>query len=263
MPDEALRERADHGERGVRVLAAEVGSRHDRMIETTVSSGQRAADDAWRLVAWLGLAAFFAVLAYGASVSDAEPTSEEPLYESSFFVASAIGFAVMVGAALLVALGTRKREFFALHRPRSWPRAVGWSILLLIGVFVLSVALSPVLDPAEEQGLLPERWPPPDALVFGLNALSVVVVAPLAEELMFRGAGYSVLERFGWVAACVGSAAAWAAAHGLLEGFPIIFGLGLGLGLLRRAAGSIVPGIVLHGVFNAIALSVAAGSASG
>jgi membrane protease YdiL (CAAX protease family) len=233
------------------------------MIERTVPPGQRAADDAWRLTAWLGLTAFFAILAYGSNVGASEQTADEPLYESSFFVASTIGFAIMVAAALLVAMGTRKREFFALRRPRSWPRALGWSILLLVAVFALGAALSPFVDPGEEQGLLPEHWPPPDALVFGLNAFSVVVIAPLAEELMFRGAGYSVLERFGWVVASVGSAAGWAAAHGLLEAFPLIFVLGLGLGFLRRASGSIVPGVVLHGAFNAIALSAAAGSAAG
>ena len=51
-------------------------------------------------------------------------------------------------------------------------------------------------------------------------------------------------------------------AGGLLEAFPLIFGLGIGLGFLRRATNSIVPGMLLHATFNGIALFAAALEAS-
>ena len=232
------------------------------MIVRKVAEGQRAANDDRRLAGWLGFVTLFAALAYSSNLVADDSTVEEPLYDSSFFFASVVGLGMMVGVALLVAVRARKRELFALRRPRSWGRAAGISFLVLVGILVLSAAVSPFIDPGEEQGLLPDEWPPPDAAVFALNAAAVVIGAPLAEELLFRGLGYSLFERFGSVAAIVVPSAGWAAAHGLLEAFPLIFALGLGLGILRRSSGSIVPGMILHGIFNALALGAAAASAS-
>jgi membrane protease YdiL (CAAX protease family) len=211
-----------------------------------------------RLVAWLGFVAFFASLAYAGNLANEEEDLGEPLYEPEFFIASIVGFAILAGAAVLIAIGTDMRSMFALRRPRSWPKALGISLLVFVGVLLVGAGLDEFVDPAKEQGLLPESWPPPDSIVFGLNAASVVIGAALAEEVLFRGIGYTLLERFGTPFAVVGSAAAWAAAHGLVDGFPLIFAFGLGLGLLRRASTSIFPGIVLHGVFNAFALAAAA-----
>jgi membrane protease YdiL (CAAX protease family) len=171
------------------------------------------------------------------------------------------GLMLMVGAALLVAIGTRKREVFALRRPRSWGRAALVSVGVLVGVLAVSGLASLWLDPGGEQGLLPEDWPPPNAAVFALNVAAVVIGAPVGEELLFRGAGYTLLARFGTPVAVVGTAVAWAAAHGLVEAFPVIFAFGVGLALLRRSTDSIVPGMLLHAFFNALALVTAAGSA--
>jgi membrane protease YdiL (CAAX protease family) len=214
-----------------------------------------------RLAAWLGFVALFASLAYAANLAGEEELGE-PLYEPEFFIASIVGFGILAGAAVLIAIGTNMRSVFALRRPRSWPKALGISLLVFVGVLLVSAALGAFVDPAEEQGLLPETWPPPDSIVFGLNAASIVIGAAVAEELLFRGIGYTLLERFGTAFAVVGSAAAWAAAHGLVDGFPLIFAFGIGLALLRRASTSIFPGIVLHGVFNAFALVAAAISSS-
>ncbi len=214
-----------------------------------------------RLAGWLAFVGIFSSISYASNFSAEDELPEEPLYESSFFVASAFGFAVMIGAALLIAVGVSKRELFALRRPRSWPRAIGASIAVLVGVLALSGLVSLWLDPGGEQGLLPEDWPPPDAAVFALNVAAVVVGAPIAEEIIFRGLGYSLLARFGTPVAVLGTAAAWGLAHGLVEAFPLIFALGVGLGLLRRYTDSVYPGMILHAVFNAIALVAAAAAA--
>lgn len=217
-----------------------------------------------RLLAWLAFVAAFAALSYAGNLgADGGSEPDEPLYDSSFFAASMVGFGLMVLVALAIAVGARRRRLFALRAPDRWGRALGYSVAVLVATFVVSGIVGLFLDPGGEQGLLPEEWPPPDLAVFGLNAAAVVLGAPLAEELMFRGLGYSLLERFGTAAAVVGSSVAWALAHGLVEAFPIIFALGIGLGLLRQVTRSVVPGMVLHGVFNGIALAAAAASAAG
>jgi CAAX protease family protein len=215
-----------------------------------------------RLTAWLSFVAAFSALSYYGNFSGANDSQAEPLYHWSFFVSSLFGFGLMVGVTLLIAIGIPKREVFALRAPRSWGRAIGVGIVVLVAVFMLSAVVDQFLNPGEEQGLLPDRWPPPNWTVYGFNASAVVIGAPLAEELTFRGLGYSLLERYGAWVAIVGSALAWALAHGLVEAFPLIFALGVGLGFLRRVTGSIVPGMLLHATFNGIALFAAAVQAS-
>jgi hypothetical protein len=46
-------------------------------------------------------------------------------------------------------------------------------------------------------------------------------------------------------------------AHGLLEGLPILIVFGSGLAFLRAQTDSVYPGMVVHGIFNAVALIVA------
>ena len=45
------------------------------------------------------------------------------------------------------------------------------------------------------------------------------------------------------------------AAHGLLDALPVITVLGIGLAWLRYRQGSTIPGMILHGTFNGIALA--------
>jgi membrane protease YdiL (CAAX protease family) len=100
-----------------------------------------------------------------------------------------------------------------------------------------------------------------DSAALAIVALSAVVVAPLAEELFFR----RVLQ--GWLekrlpqadgGQAVGLAAvAFALAHaGQGLAFLPLFPLALVLGHLVRRTGSIVPAVLLHGLFNAVSLAL-------
>ena len=195
-----------------------------------------------------------AALAFGANLFSDADVPEEPLYNWAFFFGSAFGLALFLGAALLIAIGAPRLQLFALRPPSSWVRAIGIGIVVLAVTFAVGGVLSRYLNPAREQGLLPETWPPPDIVAFAFNVMVVVAGAAIAEEILFRGLGYTLLERFGAHIAVVGSALGWTLAHGLLQAFPLLLVLGLGLGVLRRATGSIIPGLVLHATFNAIAI---------
>ena len=85
----------------------------------------------------------------------------------------------------------------------------------------------------------------------------IAVVAPLVEELTFRGLGFAVLARYGAVAAIVVTAVAFAAAHGLVEGFPALFVFGLAIATLRWRTRSVYPGMLFHACFNGVALAFA------
>ena len=108
--------------------------------------------------------------------------------------------------------------------------------------------------------LLPEAWlaaynadMAPIASTGLFTALSIVVVGPLAEELVFRGIIQTRLLRAmpPWTAVVL-----QAALFGIIHGTPIqiVYALllGLALGFLRSRTGSILPGFAAHAAFNAM-----------
>ena len=78
-----------------------------------------------------------------------------------------------------------------------------------------------------------------------------VIVAPIAEETIFRGYLYGVLKRYiGAIGAAVLSAGLFAAMHMNLAALPALFVLALCLTLAYEATGSLLVNICMHGFFN-------------
>ncbi|MCX6879784.1 MAG: type II CAAX endopeptidase family protein [Verrucomicrobia bacterium] len=92
-----------------------------------------------------------------------------------------------------------------------------------------------------------------DPLVLGLMAGSAVLVAPLCEEIVFRGYFYPAAKKFAgrWVAgAC--SALVFAAAHGSLVPLLPLFYFGCLLVIAYELTGSLWAPIAMHSGFNAV-----------
>jgi membrane protease YdiL (CAAX protease family) len=85
----------------------------------------------------------------------------------------------------------------------------------------------------------------------------IAAVAPFVEELTFRGLGYSLLVPFGRWFAIIVVGLSFGLAHGLVQAFPFLAAFGAGLAYLRSRADSVYPGMIVHGLFNATALTVA------
>ncbi len=84
-----------------------------------------------------------------------------------------------------------------------------------------------------------------------LTMLLGVVVAPAAEETIFRGYIYGVLKRYtGGVAAAVASAGLFAAMHLSVAALPALFVLALCFTLAYEATGSLLVNIFMHSIFN-------------
>lgn len=97
-----------------------------------------------------------------------------------------------------------------------------------------------------------------------LGLLSVAVLVPVAEEVVFRGIVLSALRaRFRAGTGVVLAGAVFAAVHMLPPALPYLLVVGIALCAMAEWYRSIVPGIVLHGVNNAIVFAgvVAAGTA--
>lgn len=90
----------------------------------------------------------------------------------------------------------------------------------------------------------------PWLLLFG-----AVVVAPVVEEIFFRGFLFAGLrQRYGWPRAAVLSGALFAVVHLQLTAIAPIFLLGLIFAFLYERSGSIWPAVLMHVSSNALAL---------
>jgi uncharacterized protein len=219
-------------------------------MEATASAPRRPR----RLIAWLAFVVAIAAVGYAGQAADSE-VPDDFVYRYSAAVFGLIQFALFFGVLLLIALGLPKRELFGLRRPPSWPRAFGYLAAGLGVIWVLSLALSPFLDAGEEQGLVPEEWDPDRAgayLAFGAVA---TFVAPVVEELTFRGLGVALLAPYGKWVAIIGTGLLFGAWHGLIIAFPILATFGIVLAWVRWMTDSIYPSILLHAVFNGIAIA--------
>lgn len=86
---------------------------------------------------------------------------------------------------------------------------------------------------------------------FAILAFFAIIVAPLTEELLYRGVLHGGLRSFGPVTAAVGSAALFSLAHGAPLPLLPLFALGLLLSAVREATGSLAGPVALHALFNA------------
>jgi len=207
-----------------------------------------------RLIGWGTFVCGFAALNYWSQFSGERP-AEDFAYRWEASISGIVQYASVFGIVLLLTLELDRRSFLALRRPSSWWRAAGISGLVIVAVFAVSAAVAP-LNPEEEQGLIPDRFDSDRIAQFAAYTAVVTVLAPIVEELMFRGVGYALLERFGRVAAVLLVGIAFALIHGLVAGFPVIATFGIGLAYLRARTESIYPCILLHASFNALGLAL-------
>ena len=138
-------------------------------------------------------------------------------------------------------------------------RAVGWQALVLgtLATTALSVAVSQLgIEPkGVKQAMDIARDPAAFLIVLGLLA----GLAPLVEELVFRGLLYGWIEsRWGSGLAVVVSSLAFAAAHVEPAHVLLVLPLGILFGLLRWRTGSLWPSLVAHVANNGLAVAAAA-----
>ena len=201
--------------------------------------------------------AAFATLSYTLRFTSGKPP-KDLLYKWSTAAGTLFQYALIAAIIYGIAgLTHDRRGVFALRRPTSWRTAIKIGIGVGIGIFALSFLLTPLLEPGREQGLTPDTWQPEHAAAYVANGIVIVMVAPIVEELTFRGLGYSLLARYGRWTAIIGTGLAFGLAHGLVDAFPILAAFGFGLAYLRSRVDSVYPGMIVHGLFNAIALIVA------
>jgi len=90
-------------------------------------------------------------------------------------------------------------------------------------------------------------------LSFFLLFVTTTLIAPLFEEIIFRGILLPTLARdFGVISGIIVSAFVFALAHLSLGEMPPLFVLGVGLAITRIASGSLFSSVVMHSLWNAL-----------
>jgi membrane protease YdiL (CAAX protease family) len=212
-----------------------------------------------RLAVWLALVAAVAALEYGARFTSSSSTAatRDEVYSYSSFANGLLFYGLIFGVVLAVAF--ERSDLFALNRPARNAVRIGLGVLVAIYVCEILVTLLPIRDPGSEQGLTPTRWEPAHAGAFAANCALFAVVAPIVEELTFRGVGQSLLRPLGRWPSIVLVGVLFGVWHGLVEAELVLIPFGVGLAYLRDRTRSVLPGMLVHALFNgaALALSVA------
>lgn len=129
--------------------------------------------------------------------------------------------------------------------------AMGFFAYFVITTSVMYVAGELFHIPDEEQLI---GFTNPSGLELALAFVALVVVVPIAEELLFRGFIYKGVRRgFSFIVAAFVVSLLFAVAHGQLNVGIDVFCLSLVLCYLREKTDSLWPGILLHGLKNAVA----------
>jgi len=195
--------------------------------------------------------ALLILVAYAGRASSGKP-SDQVLYQWSTAIGGLIQDAVVL--VVILAIARPKWSLLGLRRPRSIGDAVGYCFATIVGVYILEGIYAALTHPGNEQGLTPSHWEPRHATAYVVNALVICTWVPFVEELAYRGLGYSLLERFGRWPAILAVGVIFGLSHGLLVSLPVLVLFGCALAWIRSETRSVVPGMVLHGTFNLVAL---------
>lgn len=213
-----------------------------------------------RLAVWAVFVGLIALLNYSArfttSGTGAGTSSRNEVYSYSTFAGGMILYGVWLGVVLLIALD--RFDLLAFRRPRRWGPALGTAVGVVFAIFVWEAVVSALPlpeSPGKEQGLTPTHWESAHAGAFAANLVLFVVVAPVVEELTFRGVGQSLLRFLGRTPSILLVGVAFGLAHGLVEAELVLIPFGIALAWLRDRTESVVPGMLVHALFNGIALA--------
>jgi uncharacterized protein len=164
---------------------------------------------------------------------------------------------LIAGALLGVQLYERApwAWWVGFRRTALWP-AVGWSVLVYVAFWFASAVVFVVFGEPEEQQLVESLRNEDDTVVLVGYCLLVCLIAPVAEELFFRGFMFRVFAaRMGIVWAALLNGLVFGVVHltgGPLESGVVLFVLGTGFCLLFWKTGSLLPSMALHAINNSI-----------
>ena len=211
----------------------------------------------------VGITGTMLLVGLGAAIIGADGESDSPGF---VVLATLVQAVVLVGTAVLFASFVSKPKpwHFGLRRTPFW-LGLGWAVAGIVAFYVIAALYSVIVPVDVEQGVTDDLGA--DEGTFGLivAGLMVMIVAPVAEELFFRGFFYKALRsRFTMVGAAVLDGLLFGAIHYNFEGadalllLPPLALLGFLFCVVYEKTGSLFPVIGMHAFNNSVAYAAQA-----
>ena len=234
-------------------------------MDRAARSGTATAD---RWPVWIGPVGFgvaiavTALLVTIAGVVAGLAGTEAPGDEPSVTIVGTLlqDFALIASAVFLGSRYGRVRpQDFGL-RPSSLAKSVRWTAVALLSFYAISAVYGALVEPEAEQDIIDALGTERGTGYLLATALLVILVAPVAEELFFRGFFYrSLRNRLPPLGAASVVGLVFGAIHytdaDTLVLIPVLVLLGVIFCLLYERTGSLYPAIAMHAVNNTLALA--------
>ena len=202
----------------------------------------------------IGVGVLAAIMGIDADDESATFTIVATLVQNAIFIATAVFFASRVRSPRVWHFGLNRTDFWG---------GVGWASLGLFSYYFLTFTYAALVQPDTDQGVTDALGADEGTAGLIIAGFMVIAVAPVAEEVFFRGFFYRALRsRY--------SVAVAAALDGLLFGvihydfsgvdalliLPPLGLLGVIFCLVYEKTGSLFPVIALHAINNSLAYAV-------
>lgn len=188
-------------------------------------------------------------------------------FTAGVVLANAISFLVLASLVPAVLFWrTNLKEFFGLVW-KKWTLVFAIAPVFVIGMLALAAALMYLSDyaqwveqrfgaqPQEVVQLLKNSWDP--ALLVAL-VLSAVIIAPIAEEIIFRGYIFRVTREYtGFWPGALFSGLLFGVIHFNVLGFPVLALFGVMLAFIYEKTKTIWAPIACHAAFNGFQVAMA------
>jgi len=213
----------------------------------------------WLPLAGLGVGLAFGILSVSiiAGVTGADATSPGLTAAGTVvvdisIVLSTLAFAAMVAPPRPWQLGLR-------GAPLKFTAAI--SAIGILAFFLFSLVYAAIVQPEDPQKVVDDLGADSSTLLLVAGALVVIVVAPICEELFFRGFLFRVLRmRMGFWLAAIIDGLLFGLVHASstsLEALPILAFLGLVFCYVYERTGTLFATIGMHALNNTISYGVA------
>ena len=184
------------------------------------------------------------------------------LFQNDLYSGTLVGFImsiIFMTGLYLIALKPKQlkwKEVGLIRFPIAyWSQIVGWTIVLMIASIILVLLMSFIgvgIDNSKTESVQNHLSP----LTFLIAFVSACIISPVYEEIFYRGFLYRWLRsHYGLWVGMLGSSFIFMIVHiPTYNVLPVSFMSGLLFSWTYEKTGSVIPAMIIHGAFNAIAL---------
>lgn len=140
-----------------------------------------------------------------------------------------------------------------------WKRITVWTAILIVVSIALVVAMS-FIGIGTENNKTESLQSQMTWLNFAIGFVSAAIISPIYEEIFYRGFLYRFFSnRYGVLSGMIISSLIFTVVHiPTFNTLPVNFFSGLVFSWVYQKTGSIIPSILIHGIFNGIAVILTA-----